>query len=107
MAFFDVSEIKSRRLAPGVEIKVVPGEKMMMVFFFVEPGGIIPEHSHPHEQMGIVLEGEVQLSINGEKRIAREGDAYHVPSGVLHSGSVSGSRVRVLDVFVPPREDYR
>jgi len=107
MAFFDVSDMKSRKLAPGVEIKVVSGEKMMMVFFYIESGGIIPEHAHPHEQMGTVLEGEVELFINGEKRIAREGDVYHIPSGVVHSGNVFSSAARVLDVFVPPREDYK
>lgn len=107
MGFFTIKDMKSRKLAQGVEMKVLSGEKMMMVFFHMEPGAVIPEHTHPHEQMGTVLEGEIELLINGEKRIARQGDAYHIPSGVLHSGNAHGSPTRVLDVFVPPREDYQ
>ena len=107
MGFFTIKDIKSRKLAQGVEMKVLSGEKMMVVFFHLEPGGAMSEHAHPHEQMGIVLEGEVEMVINGEKRIVRQGDAYHIPPGVLHGGSAYGSPARVLDVFVPPREDYQ
>jgi quercetin dioxygenase-like cupin family protein len=107
MGFFAISDLKSRTLAEGVQIKVLSGERMMVVFFDMEPGAVMAEHAHPHEQMGIVLEGEVELVINGEKKTVRKGDAYHVPSGVLHGGTVLTSPVRVLDVFAPPREDYR
>ena len=106
MAFYNLERMESRNLAQGVEIKVLSGEKMMMVFFYVEPGGLIPEHAHPNEQMGMVLEGEIELLIGGERRIVRQGDVYHVPSGVPHTAKVSGGPVRVLDVFAPPREDY-
>jgi quercetin dioxygenase-like cupin family protein len=107
MGFFHVRAVKSRKLSEEVEIRVVSGEKMMMVFFEIEPEGMIPEHAHPNEQMGTVLEGEVELVINGEKKTVRQGDVYHIPSWALHSGRVSGSPARVLDVFVPPREDYK
>lgn len=107
MGFFSISDLKSRSLAQGVEMKAFSGEKMMVVFFYMEPCAVMAEHSHPHEQMGIVLEGEVELVINGERKFVRKGDAYHIPSGVPHGGKVSGSPARVLDIFVPPREDYK
>lgn len=107
MAFFHLESLGVRKRAPGVEMRVVSGERMTMVFFSLEPGGGIPEHAHPHEQMGTVLGGEIELLIGEERRVVREGDAYHIPSGVLHSARASDSPARVLDVFSPPREDYR
>ncbi len=106
MAFFDLSDINPRNLSQGVEMRVLSGEKMMMVFFKLAPGAEIPEHAHPHEQMGTVLEGEVELVIDGEKRVVRKGNAYHIPPGVPHSGGGRAVSAQVLDVFVPPREDY-
>ncbi len=107
MGFFDLNDLKSRELAQGVEMKALSGEKMMMVFFSLEPGAVIPEHSHPHEQMGIVLEGEVELVIDGEKRVVQEGYIYHIPPGISHCGNACAAPARVLDVFAPPREDYK
>ena len=79
---------------------------MTMVFFHLEPGAQIPEHSHPHEQMGTVLKGSIELIIDEEKRIVNEGNAYHVRSNVTHSGRCLGAVSEVLEVFSPPREDY-
>jgi len=107
MGFFTIKDLKSRILAQGVEMKTLSGERVMMAFFRLEPGAVVPEHSHPHEQMGLVLEGEFELVISGEKRVVRKGDVYHVPPEVRHSGTASRSPAQVLDVFVPPREDYK
>ncbi|MBW2057175.1 MAG: cupin domain-containing protein [Deltaproteobacteria bacterium] len=107
MAFFSIDDLRSRNIAEGVEIKAFSGEKMMAVFFSMEPGAVMAEHSHPHEQMGVVLEGELELTIGGERRVVRKGDGYYVPSGVSHGGRVFDSPVRVADFFAPPREDYR
>ena len=46
-----------------------------------------PEHSHG-EQWGIVVEGEVEFSINGVKKVYKKGDTYHIPEGAPHSGTI-------------------
>jgi len=79
---------------------------MTMMFFHLEPGAKIPEHSHPHEQMGTVLKGAIELIIDKDKRVVNEGDAYHVRSNVVHSGRCLELVSEVLEVFSPPREDY-
>jgi len=106
MSYFRVKELEPKKLADGVEIRLVPAERMTMVFFHLEPEAEIPEHSHPHEQVGTVLKGSIVLVIGEEKRIVNEGDAYHIPSNMVHSGRCLGSNSEVLDVFSPPREDY-
>ncbi|UCF83896.1 MAG: cupin domain-containing protein [Desulfobacteraceae bacterium] len=106
MSYFVVKELEAKELAEGIEIRVIPGARMTMVFFDIKPGAEIPEHSHPHEQMGKVLKGSIELAIGEEKKIVGEGDAYHVASDVVHSGRCGESPSQILEVFSPPREDY-
>ena len=108
MYFFDLDHIQAKMLIEGVTLKTVHGEKIMMAFFDVEPGGEVPHHHHEHEQMGLVLSGELTLHIGDETKLCRAGDAYLIPPNVPHSANVpqSGSAVKVLDIFSPPREEY-
>ena len=73
-----------------------------------EPGARVAEHSHPHEQLGLVVDGELVLAIAGTEHRLRAGQAYQIPGGVGHAAwTEEGRRCRVLDVFQPVREDYR
>ena len=88
-------------------MRVTNGEKMTMVFFKLEPGAGVPLHAHPHEQVGTVLKGSIEFVVADEKRIVREGEAYHVPSNVMHGGKGGESPSEIIEVFSPPREDLR
>ena len=68
-----------------------------VVFFEIEPIGEIPLHSHG-EQWGIVVEGEMDLTIGGETKTYRPGDSYHIPAGVEH-GATFLTHFRAIDVF--------
>ena len=68
-----------------------------VVVFDIEPIGEIPPHSHG-EQWGVVVEGEMELTIGGETRRYGPGDSYHIPAGVTH-GARFLSRFRAIDVF--------
>ena len=107
MPFFVIDERPEKPLFEGVKIRTLSGERIMMSFVYFEAHGVVPEHSHPHEQMGMVLEGEFELVIDGEARIVREGDAYWIPSDVPHSARALGSPAVALDIFSPPREEYK
>ena len=48
---------------------------------------ILPEHAH-ESQWGIVLEGQIELRINGETSLYQKGDRYYIPAGVAHSGRI-------------------
>ncbi len=105
MSFINLQSLAVKSPAEGVEIRVVPGEKMTLVFFYLAPGAKIPEHSHSHEQIGTVLKGSLELSIGTEKRIVNPGQAYVIPSDVPHSGKNLGAPSEIIEVFSPPRED--
>jgi quercetin dioxygenase-like cupin family protein len=108
MPFFDLSQQPSRTIFPGVTITTAWGEHLMMSFVhFDRADALVPEHQHPHEQMGMGLEGEFELVIGGEARIIRAGDSYWVPGGVPHSARSVNGPARALDIFHPAREDYK
>jgi quercetin dioxygenase-like cupin family protein len=88
----------------GVTGRLLQGPDSQVVFFDIEPIGVIPPHRHG-EQWGLVVEGEMELTIGGETRTYRAGDSYHIPAGVVH-GATFATRVRVIDFFAD-RERYR
>jgi quercetin dioxygenase-like cupin family protein len=105
MPHYCVPDLEPFQPAEGVEIRVIHGERMTMAFFRVEPGTRIPEHEHPHEQMGTVLQGVMDLVVGGETFTVRAGEAYRVPGNVPHTGFCR-ERTELLEVFCPIREDF-
>ena len=94
-------------LAPGVLAKPLFGTAAMLNLIDFEDGAVVPAHDHPHEQLGIVLDGQLVMVIGGVEHRLSVGDAYDIPGGVEHSASADRGPCRVLDVFHPVREDYR
>jgi len=94
----------------GLETTVLTGlggERMMMVLNATLPGHTVPMHTHPHEQIGVVYEGEAVLTIGRESRRVRKGDFYCIPAGVPHGDTTIGDEPFVmLDIFYPVREDF-
>ncbi len=109
MFFTKPEDFKKRELSPKVTSQIVWGERITLSYVSIEPNNPIPPlHKHPHEQMGMVLEGEVGLTIGEETRILKKGDAFLIPPNVPHGLSAPSKKpARVLDIFSPPREDFK
>jgi len=108
--FFDVDKLEFKELkhlAEGVKVRVAYGEKIMMSYVNIEPNTSLAEHTHPHEQMGLFLEGEAEFTIGDETTIVKPGMAYLVPSNVKHKVVTLDKPVLALDIFSPPREEYK
>jgi quercetin dioxygenase-like cupin family protein len=93
-------------LFPGVAIRTTAGERLMLSVVTFEPGGVVPEHAHPHEQVGILLSGRLDFTVGGETRRLGPGDQWRIPGGVPHAVVAVGGPAVALDVFCPIREDY-
>ena len=106
MPFIALNEQPKMELFPGIRSALAAGRQLMLSALEMEHGGVVPEHSHPHEQAGVVLEGRLRLRVGGEERELGPGDAFLIPGHVVHSGEVTEGPARVLDVFSPVREDY-
>ena len=105
--FFRNDKLESKEILEGVKIRVAYGEKVMMSYVNVEPNTTIPEHSHPHEQMGVFLEGEAEFTIGDEKMMVVPGITYLIPPNVPHKVVTFKKRLLALDIFSPPREEYK
>jgi len=82
---------------PGVRGWISQAPNHQIIFMEIDPIGEVMPHHHG-EQWGIVVEGEMELSIGGIKRRYLPGDSYHIPAGVEHAATFL-TRVRVVDVF--------
>lgn len=71
--------------------------KGQICFFDFEGDIEVPPHAHGN-QWGVVLDGEMQLTIAGKNKLMRKGDSYFIPAGVEHSAKVETS-CKVLDFF--------
>ena len=105
--FIDPAQVKRRELAPGVTLRTMWGDKVMMSVVEIAPHAVVPMHSHPHEQAGMVLAGEFDFTIGGQTRRLKQGDAYVIPGGVEHGVVGTDGWSMALDIFSPPREDYK
>jgi len=94
------------RIFPGVEIRTTAGDGLMLSVVAFEPGSVVLEHAHPHEQMGILISGRLEFTVGGVTRILGPGDIWRIPGGVLHRAVAVGGPAVALDAFHPIREDY-
>jgi quercetin dioxygenase-like cupin family protein len=105
--FLRLDALDSFALADGVHARALFGDGAMLNLVELEPDAVVPTHSHPHEQLGIVLSGEIVMVIDGVDRPCHAMDAMHIPSGLVHGAYAGPEGALVLDVFVPIREDFR
>jgi quercetin dioxygenase-like cupin family protein len=82
------------------------GGKMMLVQFAFEAGTTSALHSHPHEQIGYVVSGEIDCFLEGSQPVRlKAGGSYYVPPDVKHYITTSSPTI-VVDAFTPIREDF-
>jgi len=106
MTRLTLRSIEVREIFPGLRARIVHSARTSQSWVEIDEGATFPEHKHPHEQVVNVLEGILELTVNGEVARLEAGDVYVIPPDAPHSGRAL-TACRVLDVFAPVREDYR
>lgn len=97
----------ARKLAEGVNASIFPGENVMLSVVRVDPNATGSIHSHPEEQWGVLLEGRCTRIQGGEEVEATVGDFWHTPGGVTHGIRTGNDKAVILDIFSPPRAEYK
>ena len=92
--------------ATSIWMRSIFGSQLQLNMVTIEPGGVVPEHSHVNEQAGYVVRGTLVLTIDGETRHLEAGDCYLAPANVPHGAVTTEEGCDVLDIFAPPRADY-
>jgi quercetin dioxygenase-like cupin family protein len=101
------TDAKPIKALPGLTRKTLAISQSMMICEFIFDAHVqIPMHSHPHEQVGYLVEGHAEMTIDGKKYALKKGDSYCAPSNVPH-GVFTLEPSLIIDTFCPPREDYR
>jgi len=100
------ADIPVEHPAEGIERQMVVGERIMIVRFRFKPFLVTPEHTHPHEQMSLIVSGRVRFFIEGKERIVSAGDVLHFPPNCLHGATMMDEEVVLIDIFSPIREDF-
>jgi len=107
MYYPNLEERQAKQLVPGINAKTFWGEKMLAAVVDLDPNVHLPRHSHPHEQLGIVIAGQIEFIIGDQKKLLGPGEVYFMPGGVEHEARTFGQAVKVMDVFSPVREEYK
>lgn len=102
----DWDKIAVEEPAPGIKRQMVVGQNLLMCRFTFEPFLVTAEHTHPHEQMTLVVKGKVKFIIEGEARIVAPGDVLHFPPHNRHGATMLDEEVVLIDIFSPIREDF-
>lgn len=97
------SDLPALQLASGLSARPLLGHNLMASFVRYEADAAAPRHSHVEEQLFVVLEGELELELDGDVRRMRPGDAALIPAWAPHSVRASNGPAYQLDVFSPPR----
>ena len=106
MPFIELESIDSKELIPGFDVRFIHSDTMTFAHWTVKAGAVLPEHNHEHEQVAHVLEGEFELTIDGQSMVVKPGTVGVIPSNAVHSGRAI-TDCRIMDVFHPIRQDYR
>ena len=106
MGLIDLHESKRIDLAEGVFVHAVSTESMTVAHVHLKKGAVVPKHSHVHEQIVNVVEGALELTVEGEEFIVTPGKVLVLEPSIPHSARALTDCL-VLDVFHPVREDFR
>ena len=106
MPFFSFHESAYKDVVPGARMRSAHLEKTMLTYFELDPGTVVPTHKHPHEQITLILEGEMEFTLAGETRILKRGDGATVPPNAEHKAVILSNPVKAVDAWYPVREDY-
>lgn len=103
----DPSDGLFRELAPGLTTYIFAGEHAMLSVVTIAPNSEGKMHHHPEEQWGVLLEGSAIRFQGGEEIHVKKGDFWRTPGHVPHTMRAGPQGARVLDIFAPPRPEYK
>jgi quercetin dioxygenase-like cupin family protein len=106
MPHIKLQDASPHELFAGFHGRFVQSATMTFIHWEIDAGAVLPVHSHPHEQVAHVLDGEFEITIDAETHQLRAGSVAIIPSHAMHSGKAL-TACRIIDAFYPIRDDYR
>jgi len=100
MGFWDLKGLKLDEFRPGIWSKVESGATLTMAIMEISANKEGVSHDHPFDQCGIVVEGEIEISIGEERKLLKRMETYFIPAGIKHNWKTVASSAKILDVVV-------
>ena len=105
-AFHDLNELAAHQIWDRIAARSLHGERLTLSVVELEPGAVVAEHQHEHEQLGIVLRGRMSFRVGDERRELGPGGTWVIPSNTPHEATAGPDGAVVIDVFAPTRDDW-
>ncbi|MGA7291707.1 MAG: cupin domain-containing protein [Terriglobales bacterium] len=99
------SAIEVEHLNPLLGLHFVVGQNIMLARVLLKKGCVVPEHSHPNEQITFIAAGALKFWIDGKEIVVNAGEVLTIPPNMPHKAEALEDTVD-FDVFDPPRADW-
>ncbi|MFI6600729.1 cupin domain-containing protein [Nonomuraea sp. NPDC050536] len=101
-----LEDIQPTRIWNDVLARVVHGEKLTLSVVEIPPGGVVPEHHHPNEQLGLCLQGSLTFRVGDDRRELGPGGTWRILAEVPHEVEAGPHGAVVVEAFAPIRDDW-
>jgi quercetin dioxygenase-like cupin family protein len=105
--FDDIASIAPQQIWEGVVVRAVHGDSTTMALIELAPNSHVPEHHHVNEQGGVLVRGSFRLRVAEETREVKPGGTWLIPADVPHEVHTGPDGALALEVWSPPREDWK
>ena len=102
MPFWNLENLKLEEFRPGIFSQAEIGEKLIMVCMEIDAHKEDRGHTHPFDQCGIVVQGQIEMFIGDEHKILVANETYFAPAGSKHGWKTSDRQVKILDISIKP-----
>ena len=99
------ADITPEPMNPLLTRQYVSGSQGMVARIMLKKGCVVPEHSHPNEQIAMILTGSLEFALGGRVVVVGAGELIVIPANVPHSARALED-TEDIDFFAPPREDW-
>lgn len=96
-----------KELLEGVRLRSVHLDNLMMTFVSYSRNAEVPSHHHRYEQITYVLEGRLEVTLDGQSRVLEAGEGVQIPANVEHCSRTVGGPAKALDAWTPVPKRFK
>ena len=105
--FYSLNSIAPQDVCAGYRARIYHGDEITFAVLEVEPNAQLPSHHHPNEQVGLLVRGELTLTVDGERRTLHPGEGWVIQVEAVHHAVAGAKGAIIVETWAPPRHDFR
>lgn len=100
------NNIEWENIDAGIRRKILGfDDNLMMTLVEFKKNSKGSVHTHPHRQVTYIVHGSLEVQIENEKKVLKQGDSFFVLPSIVH-GVMALEDVLLVEVFSPLREEF-